>query len=44
MVMMDVNSTLNRLSYVTIVLDAVLPEVSNGELGPDDECGPADHH
>ena len=30
--------------YVAVVSDAVLPEVSHGELLPDDHGGPEDHH
>ena len=31
-------------TYITIILDAVLPEVSNGELFSDNDGGAEDHH
>ena len=31
-------------SYIAVVFDAVLPEISHGELWSDDNSGSEDHH
>ena len=37
-------TTLMVIHYIAVILDTVLPEVPDRELGPDDHRGPEDHH